>query len=403
MSARITRVARAGALRGLELAIAAFGAVERHALLRLAVRAAGVAVRASRCARGLLQFVEPGPAHHPHGDVAARSSPAPWCATRGRRAGPSAFLYGDQRARARRSGALATPWVFIRHHGIARRDPGRGGRERRGRGVRRRPGRAGNGGPDRARRETRRPAEATAEATSPEEAPRPFGLWLALYALSGFCALALEILWFRVMDVAVKSTAYTFGTLLAVYLLGSATGSLAGIAIVRRVRRPLRAFLVLQCVLLALRRRRRSPLLTRMPGEHAGTTSGTTSCWGGPRSFNLGGAMYWGAFLRLYVVLPAGALRPAHPAHGPLVPDPAARGAGRSRDQRTEGGRAAGREHRGLRGGEPRSSASAPSRWLGTPGTMRLLLVAGPRLRRARPARVWRAQPVRCPWPLSSP
>ena len=57
---------------------------------------------------------------------------------------------------------------------------------------------------------------------------QPFGLWLALYALSGFVALSLEILWFRLIDVAVKSTAFTFGTVLAIYLLGSAVGCLAG-------------------------------------------------------------------------------------------------------------------------------------------------------------------------------
>jgi hypothetical protein len=90
-------------------------------------------------------------------------------------------------------------------------------------------------------------------ALSPE-APggRPLGLWLSLYALSGFVALSLEIVWFRLVDVAVKSTAFTFGTVLAVYLLGSAVGSLAGAPWVARLRRPLRAFLLAQCALVAL-------------------------------------------------------------------------------------------------------------------------------------------------------
>lgn len=84
--------------------------------------------------------------------------------------------------------------------------------------------------------------------------PREAGdlrLWLALYALSGFCALSLEILWFRVVDVAVKSTAFTFGTVLFVYLLGYGAGSLAGAQRAPRVARPLRAFLLCQCALLA--------------------------------------------------------------------------------------------------------------------------------------------------------
>ena len=74
--------------------------------------------------------------------------------------------------------------------------------------------------------------------------------WLLLYAASGFCALSLEVLWFRIVDVAVKATAFTFGTVLAVYLLGLGAGSLLGGRLVRRLKDPLRAFLLCQCVLL---------------------------------------------------------------------------------------------------------------------------------------------------------
>jgi spermidine synthase len=96
-----------------------------------------------------------------------------------------------------------------------------------------------------------RPAPPLAAGT---EAPgsRPFTLWLALYALSGFLALSFEVVWFRLLDVAVKSTAFTFGTVLAVYLLGSALGSLLGAPLVARLRRPLRVFLLVQCTLVAL-------------------------------------------------------------------------------------------------------------------------------------------------------
>ncbi len=97
---------------------------------------------------------------------------------------------------------------------------------------------------------------ATAAAPDPDdaEAPggRPFGLWLVLYALSGFTALSLEVVWFRLMDVAVKSTAFTFGAVLALYLLGCGAGSLLALAFMRRVRRPLFAFLACQCALLSL-------------------------------------------------------------------------------------------------------------------------------------------------------
>jgi len=93
-------------------------------------------------------------------------------------------------------------------------------------------------------------AEATSPATSTPER-RPFGLWLGLYALSGFCALALELLWFRVVDVGVKASAFTFGTVLAIYLLGSAAGALVGATRADRIRRPLLVFCALQATLLA--------------------------------------------------------------------------------------------------------------------------------------------------------
>lgn len=82
------------------------------------------------------------------------------------------------------------------------------------------------------------------------DAARPFGFWMALYALSGFCALSLEIVWFRLLDLALRSRAFTFGTLLSVYLLGSALGCLAAATRVRRLARPVRAFLICQCLLL---------------------------------------------------------------------------------------------------------------------------------------------------------
>lgn len=81
-----------------------------------------------------------------------------------------------------------------------------------------------------------------------------FGLpvWLALYALSGALALSLEIAWFRVLGVAVKSSSFTFGTLLAIYLFGVASGSIVGSrAAVRSAGHPASRFLALQaCIAL---------------------------------------------------------------------------------------------------------------------------------------------------------
>jgi spermidine synthase len=160
------------------------------------------------------------------------------------------FLYGINVLGAS-AGAFLTPWVLMRHLGV------------RGAVL---AAVAGNLAAavltlllDRA---GRTPTEAAEPEARAEPAPvlaadheaagsRPLSLWLGLYALSGFCALSLEILWFRLMDVAVKSTAFTFGTVLAIYLVGSGLGSLAGSRLVERVRRPLRLFLLCQCVLLA--------------------------------------------------------------------------------------------------------------------------------------------------------
>jgi spermidine synthase len=90
------------------------------------------------------------------------------------------------------------------------------------------------------------PAAATAPAASADEPAQPFGRWVALYALSGFVSLALEMAWFRVLDVAAKGAAFTFGTLLGIYLVGLAGGTFAASLLAARVRRPLAAFLSCQ-------------------------------------------------------------------------------------------------------------------------------------------------------------
>ena len=95
----------------------------------------------------------------------------------------------------------------------------------------------------------REPGAAAEPATPPVVQGPVFGLgvWLLLYALSGAVALSLEIAWFRVLGVMLKSTSFTFGTLLAVYLTGVASGSLVGSrAVARGAPRPAARFLALQ-------------------------------------------------------------------------------------------------------------------------------------------------------------
>jgi SAM-dependent methyltransferase len=150
------------------------------------------------------------------------------------------------------------------------------------------------------------PASGTEDAA---DAPRRhrFGLWLALYASSGFCALALENLWFRVLEMAVKSTAYTFGTVLALYLLGSAIGCLVGAPLVGRLKDPLKVFLALQCALLAYAGLAIA-LLATLPLDTPGY-SWFPRYWG-KGWFGLGSTWEAEQFWNLYVFLPAALFGP---------------------------------------------------------------------------------------------
>ena len=153
------------------------------------------------------------------------------------------------------AGALVTPWVLIRYFGLD------GAVMAAAIGnvvvgvvafaVRRRmaggdPAGQDEGGPAGGDAVGERAARALADAF-----PTPFAHWMALYATSGFCALSLEILWFRMVDVAVRSTAFTFGTMLGTYLLGMGVGCVWAARRAHLVTRPLRTFLLCQASLLA--------------------------------------------------------------------------------------------------------------------------------------------------------
>jgi spermidine synthase len=80
-----------------------------------------------------------------------------------------------------------------------------------------------------------------------EEASRyPRRQWLWFYGLGGFVSLGLELVWFRLTAVGVKATAFTFGAVLFVYLLGLGAGGLVGRNLGFVSRAPLRAFLLAQ-------------------------------------------------------------------------------------------------------------------------------------------------------------
>jgi predicted membrane-bound spermidine synthase len=200
------------------------------------------------------------------------------------------------------AGAMLTPWVLIRTFGV------------RGAVVAAALGNAASGLAALGvaagwRRDDAGDAPAEPAAGTPDvEARHPFSLWVALYGLSGFCALSLEIVWFRLLDVAVRSTAFTFGTLLAFYLLGSGLGCLAGIPLAGRSRRPLQVFLILQCVLLAYSGLS-ALLLVGLPPDLPGY-AWFAEYWKGSRVFKLGEEWDPAALLRLYVLLPSALFGP---------------------------------------------------------------------------------------------
>ena len=73
-----------------------------------------------------------------------------------------------------------------------------------------------------------------------------FRVWMLIYGLSGFTALSLEIVWFRLLAVMAKAVAFTFANLLTLYLVGLSAGTLLGIWVVRKIRKPASVFFVLQ-------------------------------------------------------------------------------------------------------------------------------------------------------------
>ena len=73
--------------------------------------------------------------------------------------------------------------------------------------------------------------------------------WYLLVFSSGFTAISWEIIWFRVLDIALQSNAYTYAHLLAFVLISSAIGSMLGAKVVARIRRPKRLFLLIQGII----------------------------------------------------------------------------------------------------------------------------------------------------------
>ncbi len=73
-----------------------------------------------------------------------------------------------------------------------------------------------------------------------------FRLLLAASAISGFCALAYEVLWTRTLGLFLESSVYAFPTMLTTFLCGSALGSLLYAKIFDRARRSIVLLGILQ-------------------------------------------------------------------------------------------------------------------------------------------------------------
>lgn len=78
---------------------------------------------------------------------------------------------------------------------------------------------------------------------------RTFKTWSLLIFLAGFTAISWEIIWFRVLDIALQSNAYTYAHLLAFVLIGSGIGSTIGAKAVDRLQRPKKIFLIIQGII----------------------------------------------------------------------------------------------------------------------------------------------------------
>ncbi len=61
-----------------------------------------------------------------------------------------------------------------------------------------------------------------------QASPQKFAVCLVIFFISGFAALAAEMVWLRVLGALAKSSAHTLGTLLAIYLAGLGAGALWG-------------------------------------------------------------------------------------------------------------------------------------------------------------------------------
>ncbi len=84
------------------------------------------------------------------------------------------------------------------------------------------------------------------ETAAPEVVKRERHLVLWAIGISGFCALAYEVLWTRILVFFLGSTTYAFATMLAAFLFGIALGSMVLARWVDRIKQPVTTFGIIQ-------------------------------------------------------------------------------------------------------------------------------------------------------------
>jgi spermidine synthase len=87
-------------------------------------------------------------------------------------------------------------------------------------------------------------------APAPEKAPNATPVLVSI-ALSGFCALAAEVIWARNLSLLLGATVYTFSIILAVFLTGLGLGSSMGASVSRHLRNPRLGLAVCQVLQVA--------------------------------------------------------------------------------------------------------------------------------------------------------
>lgn len=90
-------------------------------------------------------------------------------------------------------------------------------------------------------REKKTAQKATVSSAVPLRWSKDFVFWLTQYAITGFMAISFEIIWFRMLDVMIKSISFSFSIILFTYLFSMAFGSRYGVYFQKRTRRNLRS------------------------------------------------------------------------------------------------------------------------------------------------------------------